>query len=104
MTQRHLTEEDIDDFVRDVLSESRREGVEEHLLLCEHCRNYVDGLDQLVAGLRITAGTAGPVLVVCTAAATLEAAQLSGEAVFSLLAGSPHTPRRTLPRAGRRES
>jgi len=52
MNQRHLTDEEVEDFARSALAESRMAGVEDHLLLCEKCRSSVDELDKFVAFLR----------------------------------------------------
>jgi hypothetical protein len=48
----HLREEEVEGFARNALPEPALAGVEEHLLVCEHCRSRVDGFDRFVADLR----------------------------------------------------
>ncbi len=49
----HLSEELLDDYVRRTLpTEAQIEFVEEHLLLCERCRQRVGDIDDLVNALR----------------------------------------------------
>lgn len=49
----HLSEELLDEYVRGTLpSEDAIEFVEEHLLLCERCREVVSETDDLVNALR----------------------------------------------------
>ena len=49
----HLSEELLDDYVRRTLSsEDAIQFVEEHLMLCERCREVVSETDDLVNALR----------------------------------------------------
>jgi anti-sigma factor RsiW len=51
----HLSEELLDDYVRRTLSsEDAIQFVEEHLMLCERCREVVSETDDLVNALRYT--------------------------------------------------
>ena len=51
----HLSEELLDDYVRRMLSsEDEIQFVEEHLMLCERCREVVSETDDLVNTLRYT--------------------------------------------------
>jgi anti-sigma factor RsiW len=51
----HLSEELLDDYVRRTLSsEDAIQFVEEHLMLCERCREVVSETDDLVDALRYT--------------------------------------------------
>ncbi len=52
MTQLHVADEDVEEFVRGALLDPHLASVEEHLLICEGCRHSVDELDQFVADLR----------------------------------------------------
>lgn len=51
----HLTDEEVEEFVRKTLSGSALASVEEHLLVCEYCRRRVEALDRFVADLRAAA-------------------------------------------------
>jgi len=59
MQGRHLTNEEMDGLVRATLSRPALTRVEEHLLVCEQCRQCVEELAQLVASLG-AADTPGP--------------------------------------------
>lgn len=48
----HLSDETAEDLVRNALSGLALAGVEEHLLLCQHCQRRVEALDRFVADLR----------------------------------------------------
>ena len=51
----HLSEELLDEYVRRTLSsEDAIQFVEEHLMLCERCREVVSETDDLVNALRYT--------------------------------------------------
>lgn len=49
---RHIDEATIEKFSMDALSEKVRAGVEEHLLICEKCRQSVASSDAYVAAMR----------------------------------------------------
>jgi anti-sigma factor RsiW len=53
MNRPHLTEEEVEEFVRSALLDPNLASVEDHLLICEGCRGSVDELDQFVADLRV---------------------------------------------------
>ena len=59
----HPSEELLDEYVRRTLpSEDAIAFVEEHLLMCERCRDAVRETDDLVNALRYAFSTAGEVL------------------------------------------
>jgi hypothetical protein len=53
---RHIDEATIEKFSMDALSEKARARVEEHLLICESCRQSVQSSDAYVAAMRWAAG------------------------------------------------
>jgi len=59
----HLSEELLDDYVRRTIpSEDAIAFVEEHLLVCERCRQVVSETDDLVSALRNAFAAAEEVL------------------------------------------
>ncbi len=50
--QQHPGEDSLEAFSRGILSEAATEHVEQHLLLCEGCRQRVEVLDRFLAAMR----------------------------------------------------
>jgi anti-sigma factor RsiW len=60
----HLTEDEVEDFVRKALSGAELALVEEHLLVCDSCRRRVEELDRFVADLRAAVDVLEPLDVI----------------------------------------
>jgi hypothetical protein len=56
----HLTDDELDDLVRKTLPETALARVEEHMLVCEFCRQRIEELDRFVASLRDAARALEP--------------------------------------------
>jgi hypothetical protein len=54
-THRHLNSEEIELYSRGTVSEVESASFEEHLLLCERCRQLVEESDTYVAAIRAAA-------------------------------------------------
>jgi anti-sigma factor RsiW len=52
MHKRHLTEDDIEKYAMGKMTESEAAPTEEHLLVCQQCRDELELLGLIIAGLR----------------------------------------------------
>lgn len=52
----HIAEDALEEYVRAKLSEAEIVPVEEHLLICQRCRERVAWLDDFVSAIRAAAG------------------------------------------------
>jgi len=55
MPQNHIAEDVLERYVMAKLSEAEVIPVEEHLLVCERCRQRAEGLDEFVDAIRSAA-------------------------------------------------
>ena len=55
-SNRHMDADEIESYSMGTLPEEERDRFEEHLLICEFCRNRVEKSDDYIAAMREAAG------------------------------------------------
>lgn len=52
MTESHLQDEELEQYLLGILPESRLDAVEEHILYCHHCIARAEGMDAFLRAAR----------------------------------------------------